>query len=1630
MRKRIITTFAALLLLAVVLPAQADYSSTVLSFNPVAYYRLNETAPVPLGDVATNSGTLGAVAQGLYLDGATHPVFGGLPGVGADTAANIPNTDHSWGTMRVRVPYHAVLNQNAPFTAEFWARPDQAAVTTCPYASVDFKQATRYGWLFYQNLTTPQWSFRVVKVGGNTTITGGTVTAYDWQHVVGVYDGANVSLYVNGALVAGPTAVGAAYTPVTNPTVPLSIGGRGDGDAGTFGYSGDLDEVVFYTNVLTGGQILAHYQAGINSATPDYSAVVLAHHPPGYWRLGEPYYTAPDPATLPVAVNSGSLGTDATGASYPGVTAGVAGPSYSGFGANNYACQLDGFTGHIGLGYPEGLNFAGEITLMAWIKPTAITTVPNALHNLLAHGYTQTIANQEISFRINNTEYEVGSWESGGTITTTAPAAQDLGQWIFMAATYDGAKWNLYRYGELIASATLAGGSAVFQDTTTPWSIGSRGDPSTDGRFFWGAMDEVAIFSRGLSQNEIRQVLHAANLPPIIIQQPQAPPGTIIAGMPVTLTTVVAGTPTLAYQWTKEGTNLLGQTTTSLFFANITTNDTGNYAVVVTNAYGSVTSSVVALSITYPAAPAALVNAAAIPVYNSATHSATLTHLTLEFTGPLGASGGNPANYTIPGLTVSGARFTNANMTVLLTTSPQTQGALYTVTVTGVTDGVGQPLANNQASFRAWVQSPVNGVRFELYPSEDTATPAFATEAVGALTNNSFYPDSPLMATNLWAFDSRIIFPDDNENRYGARMRGIFVPPVSGNWRFYLRSDDASQLFLNPNGPDSAGRLLILQEPGCCGDWNKYASDVYPLVVGQSYYIEMLYKEGGGGDYGKVAALLEPVATVTNYPPIGVANLEIDPASLAGPAIAYPYAPADVGGALTLVGPASVSVQANHAATFTVAAANPGGWPMSYQWRRNASPISGETRSSYTLVPTTADTGARFSVQVAKLGSVVVSSDAVLTVTADTDVPAVQLVRGSTALNTVTVRFNELMATPATSSFSIAGYSTVNAVLDANGTDIILTFDRALAPGQSYDLKIQNVTDATGTLLPSATNAFRSFVFSRGLLKFEYFPGLSESDNVLDSTLLVDPKFPKEPWWTAFLTAFETRTVFPDNSHTRYGALITGLFVPPASGDYLFYIKSDDSSRLFLNATGADPIGIPFTVPPLLEETGCCGAFSDLESLPQTLTAGQIYALAAVYKEGNGGDYMETAVKLSTDPAPANSLTPIPGYMLGVLEDPAGASVTITQQPVSVVGVYRGVESPQDLLNVNFNANNGGFTEIRYGTANSEFAPWAYDATRGTWSCSGSNACFGPVGSGLTAPAITLTRSGGVALSFAHRYSFEGYNPSDGTPWDGGQVRLSVNGGPFATVPAANFLANGYLAPIAGSINAALTSEPGWINAAWVGESPDYSLGTYVVSEATLGYFNAGDTLRVQFATSWDDCSEGTEPNWEIDRVQVSIGAAVPVVASFTVGAESTYRDLPNPYMAYIWQQDTGTGFQDIVGAGSPTLTVNAFLDDSGTRYRCIVYSPGASATSEVATLTITLELSATRTAADTLTLSWPLPDPLPNTSFLLERSATMLTGSWVTVPTGQYQIGASRISVPVSISATGPTQFYRLRRN
>ena len=88
--------------------------------------------------------------------------------------------------------------------------------------------------------------------------------------------------------------------------------------------------------------------------------------------------------------------------------------------------------------------------------------------------------------------------------------------------------------------------------------------------------------------------LRAAD-PPNITQGPTK--ATRFEGENQTFTVVATGTAPLSYQWQKGGSNLTGQTNSSLVLLNLKLSDAGLYAAVVTNIAGAVTSAPAQLTV-------------------------------------------------------------------------------------------------------------------------------------------------------------------------------------------------------------------------------------------------------------------------------------------------------------------------------------------------------------------------------------------------------------------------------------------------------------------------------------------------------------------------------------------------------------------------------------------------------------------------------------------------------------------------------------------------------------------------------------------------------------------------------------------------------------------------------------------------------------------------------------------------------------------------------------------------------------------------------------------------------------------------------------------------------------------------
>jgi hypothetical protein len=597
---------AAVLAAFALRPARADYPSTVLSQNPVGYWRLSETVQPPTAQSANDAGSLGAPAIGQYLLGPKLGEPGALTGSSATSVRFFnPTQDPTLGKTKVEVPYLDALNPSGPFSVEFWAKPSMVVTDVfCMAASLNSDSAIapspnsnpRAGWLFYQrgstNGTPNQWQFRLGNASSyldNDAIRGGTVTTGTWHHIVGTYDGTNATLYVNGVQVASGAISG--YQP--NDARPFRIGTTcfdgALGAVGTFagnrGFDGWLEEVAFYGSALSASDISAHYNAGkSNGAT--YPTLVLADHPLGYWRLGEP--------GNPPALNLGSLGANGDAeyvfGSHPGQP-GPQNPPYVGFEATNRACAFTGTSGSVQI---PALNLnTNTVTMTAWVL--ADTTQTNNTGIVFCRSGT-TVAG--LKFDINDPNGLSYNWnDSDAAKNFKSSLTLPIFQWAFVAL--------MVRPDQ--ATLCLQDGnqfSAVTNFTTHPPQafegntlIGA--DSSDPNLTFNGVIDEVAIFNRTLSVGEVYTEYAAAagGLAPKFFTDLQAPAGTVYVGDTLTLSVDAGGTPPLSYEWHKDAQILTNVTSGTFEKSNITSNDAGTYYVIVSNAQGPITSQKVTISV-------------------------------------------------------------------------------------------------------------------------------------------------------------------------------------------------------------------------------------------------------------------------------------------------------------------------------------------------------------------------------------------------------------------------------------------------------------------------------------------------------------------------------------------------------------------------------------------------------------------------------------------------------------------------------------------------------------------------------------------------------------------------------------------------------------------------------------------------------------------------------------------------------------------------------------------------------------------------------------------------------------------------------------------------------------------------
>jgi hypothetical protein len=389
----------------------------------------------------------------------------------------------------------------------------------------------------------------------------GSAPPNQWTHIAGTYNGSPnnlLSLYVNGVLVGTHTAT-SGQPPSGAPTY---IGERNNS---TLSFQGLIDEVQVFGRALTDAEVHKIYDGGHDGKCP----CVTAPNNLVSWWPGDG--NAND-------IEDGNNGTFVNG---PSFATGEVGQGFSLNGTNQY----------VEIPESANLDITGAITVDAWIKVDDFSNQP------------------QIVSKYNNNDSSERSWALGistsghiqwgvqnghnGSVYRYADTPNPIptGVWMHVAGTFDPNTQDVKVYINGVDSlAALEAGSSTVNSIglgpNTPVEIGWLFNGPANNYFFKGIIDEVELFNRALTADEIQSIYHAAAAGKCanLINVSASPPagGTVSGGgkHATGSTATVVATANNCYQfvnWT-EGNNVVSTSSSYTFTVTADRNLVANFS--------------------------------------------------------------------------------------------------------------------------------------------------------------------------------------------------------------------------------------------------------------------------------------------------------------------------------------------------------------------------------------------------------------------------------------------------------------------------------------------------------------------------------------------------------------------------------------------------------------------------------------------------------------------------------------------------------------------------------------------------------------------------------------------------------------------------------------------------------------------------------------------------------------------------------------------------------------------------------------------------------------------------------------------------------------------------------------------
>ena len=483
-------------------------------------------------------------------------------------------------------------------------------------------------------------------------------------------------------------------------------------------------------------------------------------------------------------------------------------------------------------------------------------------------------------------------------------------------------------------------------------------------------------------------------VPPSITTQPIGI--TNLPGTTATFSVVASGDSPLAYQWSFNGNSISGATNSSLILSNVQLNQSGSYAVMVTNAFGSIASS--SASLTVEVAP--VITQQPVNATNGVGTTASFV---------VAASGTSPLAYqwSFNGNSISGA----TSSSLVFTDVQYSQAGSYSVVVTNVYGSAISSNATLTVVAAPCVPAPLGGGEFNTtmaawWAGEDNVDDAFMVNNGTLGSGVSFAPGEVGQAFDFSPGNSGVVIPAspslhvgqyDNYYDLSLGIEAWIKPTDISTAQPIIQWNNGSgmSLWISANGPGSLSFYLgqgypSLSSPPGLIDTNSFhhVAVIYAGYGGNAPCT--LYVDGvlvASNNFGAQAISDGQVTLGFSTPSsrfvglideVGVYSYLADPTY-----IQSIYNAGSMGRCRSLPNitspPGDQSVLAGANATFTVGVAS-SPFPWGYQWQFNGANIPGANSNPLILSNVQPANAGAYSVIVTNAFGPVTSSSANLTV--------------------------------------------------------------------------------------------------------------------------------------------------------------------------------------------------------------------------------------------------------------------------------------------------------------------------------------------------------------------------------------------------------------------------------------------------------------------------------------------------------------------------------------------------------------------------------------------------------------------------------------------------------------------------